>query len=155
MYKTLTDEQIYRFYPGKESAIKKLLTRLTQQGRVFRNHKKRRYSINTECDGKIDPYLIAAVWVLIDFIDKVEYHYASDFPVKICFFADGEIYEIIHVPYEQEMLMNHALTGKSETDTRRIVLIDSPEQIGAINIPNISGFCSVDSGGRVQYYKLE
>lgn len=155
MYKTLTEDQIRRFYPGKEAVIKNLLTHLVKQGRIYRNPEDKRVSASAECDARIDYGLLAAVWVLLDFIDKVEYHAAGDFPVKISFFADGEVYEIIHVPYEHEALMNHALAGDEGTAARRIVLVDRPGQIGAIDIPNTTGFCSVDTDGSVRYYKLE
>ena len=155
MYKTLTEEQICRLYPGKEAVIKNLLTHLTRQGRVYRNPDNGRVSASADCDANIDYGMIAAIWVLIDFIDKVEYHSVCDFPVKIGFFADGELYEIIYVPFEQEILMAHALTGKNETPARRIVLVDRAEQIGDIDIPNTTGFCSVTPDGTVRYYKLE
>ena len=155
MYKTLTEDQVYRFYPGKEAVTKNLLTHLTRQGRIYRNSEDKRISASAECGARIDHGLLAAVWVLIDFIDRVEYHAAGDFPVKISFFADGEIYEIIHVPYEHEALMNHALAGDNETAARRLILVDRPEQIGAIDIPNTAGFCSVDTDGTVRYYKFE
>jgi len=155
MYRTLTEDQVYRLYPGKEAVMKNLLTHLVRQGRVYRDAEGRRFSANAECDAKVDAGLLAAVWVLIDFIDKVEYHSAGDFPVKIGFFLDGELYEIIYVPHEQEMMLNHALAGQNETDARRIVLVDRPDQIGAIDIPNTTGFCSLNSDGSVRYYKLE
>lgn len=154
MYKTLTEDQIHRLYPGKEAVIDNLLAHLIRQGRVYRNPENRRVSATADCDAKIDAGMIAAIWVLIDFIDKTEYHSAGDFPVKICFFANGELYEIIYVPYEQEMLMNHALSENHETMALRIVIVDLPEQIRNINIPNTTGFCSVSSEGTVQYYKL-
>jgi hypothetical protein len=155
MYKTLTEEQIRRLYPGKETVMINLLEHLIRQRRVYRNPENNRISANTDCDSQADSGMIAAVWVLIDFIDKAEYHSAGDFPVKISFFADGELYEIIYVPYEQEILMNHALSEKNEIESRRIVLIDVPEQIKTIDIPNTTGFCSVSPDGAVQYYKLK
>jgi hypothetical protein len=155
MYKTLTEEQLFRFYPGKESIVRNLLTHLARQGRIYRNPEKKRVSVSDKRDANPDAGLLAAVWVLIDFIDRAECHYAGDFPVKICFFSDGEVYEIIHVPCEQEILMNHALAGKSEISARRIVLVDDPGQIEAIRIPNATGFCSVDTDGAVRYYKIE
>jgi hypothetical protein len=155
MYKTLADEQIYRFYPGKRDAVNKLLARMVQQGRIYRNRWTMQCSIDNKNSKRIDNGLLASVWVLLDFIDKVEYHHISDFPVKISFFADGEIYEIIHVPFEQEILLNHALSKEEKNDARRIVLVDCPEQIELIDIPNTSGFCSVETDGTVQYYKLE
>jgi hypothetical protein len=155
MYKTLTEDQLFRFYPGKEAVIRNLETHLAKQGRLYHNRESRRVSASAEWDSKVDSGLLAAVWVLLDFIDRTEYHSPSDFPVKIAFFAGGEMYEIIYVPYDQEVLMNHALAGKGETEAWRIILVDRPSQIGAIDIPNTCGFCSVDPDGAVRYYKLK
>lgn len=155
MYKTLTETQVLRLYPGKESVIKNLLNHLTRQGRIYRNPDKQRVSANAECDGRIDYGLVSAVWVLIDFIDKIQSHFACDFPVKISFFTEDEAYEIIHVPYEQEIMMKRALSSDIQSNARRIVIVDSVEQIDKIDIPSITGFCTVSSDGTVEYYKLE
>ena len=154
-YKTLLSEQLYRLFPGKEAVITNLLTYLTKQGRIIYNPRAERYSANEDCEASPDPGMIAAFWVLLDFIDKAEYHFASDFPVKLSFFADCEMYEVIHVPYGQEMVINHALKGQPEEASRRIILIDNQEQIPDINIANTAGFCTVDADGSVHYYKLE
>ena len=152
-YRTLLAEQLCRLFPGREAVVKTILAYLVRQGRIFHNPDAGRYSANKDCDSQPDAGRIAAFWVLLDFIDRAEYHFASDFPVKISFFADGELYEIIHVPVGQEMLINHALSGMEEP-SRRIVLIDRQEQIKDIQIDNTAGFCTVGAGG-VQYYKLE
>ena len=154
MYRTLTEEQICRLYPGKGAVVKNLLVHLARQGRVYRNPGNGRVSATAECDAQADSGLLAAVWVLIDFIEKAECHYAGDFPVKVGFFSEGEMYEIVHVPYGREALMNHALADKNGDMARRIVLVDQPGQIGAISIPNTAGYCSVEPGGAVRYYKL-
>ena len=155
MYKTLTYEQARRFYPGKEAVTTNLLNHLVNQGRIYRNEQYERYSASAECDASIDSSLLASVWVLLDFIDKVEYHTADDFPVKISFFSDGELYEIIYVPYEQEVMMNHAFTIYDETDAQRIIIVDCPEQIRSVDIPNATGFCSVRTDGTVSYFMRE
>ncbi len=153
LYKTLTCEQVYRLFPGKESSIKNLLSVLIKQGRIFYNPDAGRLSANQECDTTPDMAMIAAFWVLLDFIGRIEFHTASDFPVKISFFSNEELYEIINVPYGQEALISHALSVKE--DSRRIILVESQEQIESICIPGIAGFCSVDPDGTTRYYKLE
>ena len=154
-YRTLREEQLYRFYPGKEDKVKVLLTQLTKQGRIFYNEELRRFSANADCDEHADAGMIAAVWVLLDFLDRAEYHSASDFPVKLCFIANGDLYEVIHVPLEQEALLNHAVAEMGKDDARRIVLVDRPDQIGKLQIENTTGFCTVAPDGAVSYYKLE
>lgn len=153
LYKTLVSEQVYRLFPGKENSIKKLLSILIRQGRIFYDTTANRLSANQECNAAPDMGMIAAFWVLLDFIDRAEYHTASDFPVKISFFCEEELYEIIYIPLGQELLLTHALCGKE--DARRIILVESPEQIETIHMPGIVGFCSVDQSGATHYYKLE
>ena len=154
-YRTLLEEQLYRFYPGKEDAVKVLLTQFTKQGRIFHNEEQRRFSANADCDEHMDGGMVAAVWVLLDFLDRAEYHTASDFPVKLCFIANGDLYEVIHVPLEQEVLLNHVVAEMGEDDARRIVLVDRPDQVGKLQIENTTGYCTVAPDGVVSYYKLE
>ena len=101
---------------------------------------------------KLDRALVRAVWVLLDFIRRAEYHAPADFPVKLVFFADGELYEVACVEDGQEALVCHALRG-NKGDSRRIILVDSPAQIAKINCPGISGFCTVEENGQTHYFK--
>lgn len=153
MYPGLSDRQLHRFYPGQEGKVDALLTRLVRQGRIYYDAPLHRYFPNAEASAKWDAGLVRAAWVLLDFIDKAEFHSASDFPVKIIFFTGGELYEIVYVPDGQEALIGHALCAKEEGAGRRIILVERPEQIGRINIPHTSGFCTVDDSGNINYYK--
>jgi len=154
MYKSLQKEQLYRLFPGKEEKIKQLLAHLVKQGRIVYSPQSKRFSASLECENKADSGMIAAFWVALDFIDRIEYHTASEYPVCIMFFADGEAYEIVYVPFDKEALVSHALSSKDEDAPRRIILVDNPDQIPQISIPNINGFCTVDINGDVRYYKL-
>ena len=99
--------------------------------------------------------MMAAVWVLIDFIEEVEFHSVSDYPAKLLFFAGGEVYEVIYVPLNQEALINQLWVQKEEQPPRRIVLVDMPEQIPRIHIPGCSGYCTVSPAGSVTYFQKE
>ena len=77
MYRALTEMQLLKLYPHKESKIRNLLSYLQKQGRIVQR---------------------------------------------------GEYYRI---------------------------LIEQPEQIAEIHTPNTSGYCTVSSGGEVQYYQIE
>ena len=94
MYRALTEEQLLRLYPGKREKIKNLLAYLVKQNRIW-------YIDGLYCaapDGveELDRGLLAAVWVLADFIDRVEYHSVGDYPAKVIFFADGQVYRKYH-----------------------------------------------------------
>ena len=154
MYRVLTEGQLLRLFGGKEDKIKNLLTHLLRQGRIFYDDAGATYYAEQRMTA--DPGMTAAVWVLLDFIDKVEYHSVSDFPAKLVFFASGEVYEVLHVPLGKEAMVNHLWSQQTEEDPpRRIVVVDSQEQIDSVSIPSVSGFCTVDADGQVSYFKKE
>jgi hypothetical protein len=153
-YGSLTEEQACRFFPGKEKQIKTLLTQMVKQGRIFPGAESGRYVAEAGSDGNGDPETDAAILVLLDFIEKTEYHCAGEYPVKIAFFADGEFYEIIYVPFGDEALINCAMNGAEKEPARRIVIVDDAARIESIKIPNTSAYCTVENG-TVTYYRRE
>lgn len=155
LYKSLTSEQVYRLFPGKEESIKNLLTQLIKQKRMVYSPGTDHISAGEEYDERPNSSIITAFWVLLDFIDKTEYHTASDFPVLISFFSQDEFYEIVHVPHGQEIMLNHAMAAKEKDPPRRLIIVDHPDQIPNINICGTIAFCIVSAEGKVNYYKLE
>lgn len=155
MYPGLSEQQLCSFYPGRYEIVRSLLSHLKKQGRILQELSGKYYPQGNPTSGT-DLELVKAVWVLLDFIDRIEFHSVSDFPVKIIFFASGELYEIISVPVGQEVLVSHILLkGKAEDCGRRILIVEHPEQISLLNIPGVSGYCTVSPGGRVDYYKKQ
>lgn len=152
MYPGLSETQLCRFYPGKTDKVKNLLAHLQRQARILRADSGRYFPAGT-ADFGIDSGLNRAVWILLDFIDRVEYHSSGEFPVKITFFLSGEIYEIIYAAAGQEVLISHILRQHGTHDGRRLVLVDSPEQLHQLDFPGITGYCTVELSGKVQYYK--
>ena len=113
------------------------------------------YCAAPECAEDVDKGLLASVWVLADFIDRVEFHSVGDFPAKLIFFADGEVYEVIHAASGKETLINHILSALAEEASSYLILVDKPEQIPELDIPNARGYCTVSPEGEVQYYQRE
>ncbi len=152
MYPGLTEEQLCRFHPGKAEIIKTLLSQMVKQGRIVQDCSGR-YIPQGGFESNIDHHLLKAVWVLLDFIDRVEFHSACDYPVKLLFFRNGEDIEIIYVPYGQESLITQALRLQKEVPSHRIAIVETPNQISALDFPGLSGYCTVTGDGRVQYYQ--
>lgn len=73
LYPGLTEEQLCRFFPEKEATAKTLLAHMLKEGRVYRAENFRYYA-NQEARNNADKDLSRCVWVLLDFIDQVEYH---------------------------------------------------------------------------------
>ena len=149
MYRVLEKEQLLRLYPGKRDKIENLLSYLTKQGRIWLGDGL--YCASPECAAQVDRGLLSAVWVLTDFIDQVEYHSVGDYPAKIIFFAEGEVYEIIYIEQGKESIISHVLSNPCEEPSQYIILLDTLEQIKHLQLPQVNGYCTVSPQGEVRY----
>lgn len=95
MYPGLCEHQLLCFHPGKEDTAKALLSHLERRAAFFKQTAAGYFLAGKH--QKPTMCLIRAVWVLLDFIRRVDYHAPADFPVKLVFFADGELYEIAYI----------------------------------------------------------
>ncbi|MDR1630771.1 MAG: DUF5697 family protein [Oscillospiraceae bacterium] len=150
-YKALYTEQVYRLFPGRESMIRTLLFNLRQQKRIFGSRDGRILSALEDIEP--DRSTIKTFWILLDFINRVEYHAPGIFPVALFFFLDSELYEVIYVPPSQEAMICHACGGNKEITGKRIVVVEETSQIEKISFSSISGFCTVSEAGKIQYFQ--
>ena len=154
LYPGLTEKQLCRFFPEKEATAKILLTHILKEGRIYRAENGRYYS-NQEARNGSDKDLSRCVWVLLDFIDQVEYHTVGEFPAAILCFANGELYEIVPIPQGKESMICQLLRRPQKDADKRIVVVDAAAQIELLDIPQVAGFCTVVEDGTVSYYKKE
>ena len=94
LYPGLTEEQLCRFFPEKEATAKTLLAHMLKEGRIFCAENGRYYA-NQEAQNGADKDLSRCVWVLLDFIDQVEYHTVGEFPAAILCFANDALYDLL------------------------------------------------------------
>lgn len=151
-YHTITFDQAIRFFPQKEDTLKNLIRKLIKQKRLYFDENKDLLCDRAEAAESPDYGMIAALWVLLDFKKSILHHISSDFPTKITFFAQDDIYEIIYVPQEQEALINHVLSITPKDNANRLVLLESEDQAPLVSIPNTIAFCIVKDGV-VSYYQ--
>ena len=154
LYPGLTEEQLFRFFPEKEATAKVLLSHMLKEGRIFYS-KNGRYYANREAQNGADKDLSRCVWVLLDFIDQVEYHTVGEFPASILCFASGELYEIVPIPQGKEAMICQLLRQPQKDTSKRIVVVEDTAQIELLDIPQAAGFCTVAEDGTVSYYKEE
>ena len=154
LYPGLTEEQLFRFFPDKEATAKVLLSHMLKEGRIFYS-KNGRYYANREAQNGADKDLSRCVWVLLDFIDQVEYHTVGEFPASILCFANGELYEIVPIPQGKETMICQLLRQPQKDTSKRIVVVEDTAQIELLDIPQAAGFCTVAEDGTVSYYKEE
>ena len=114
LYPGLTEGQLCRFFPEKEVTAKTLLAHMLKEERIFCAENGRYYA-NQEAQNGADKDLSRCVWVLLDFINQVEYHTVGEFPAAILCFANGELYEIVPIPQGKDCLL---YTSPSPRDTR-------------------------------------
>ncbi len=152
-YHALRYEQILQLFPRNHDSLKSFITSLTKQGRIYHDKEKGLLCDTPDSANSPDYGTIAAFWILLDFKKAIIYHTSGEFPIKLHFFANDEVYEIIHVPIGQEILINHVCNTFPPSDSKRLVLLESEHQANKISIPGVIAFCLVDSDGKVSYYQ--
>ena len=128
LYPGLTENQLCRFFPEKEATAKVLLAHMLKEGRVFCDRNGGYYA-NQEAQNGADKDLSRCVWVLLDFIDQVEYHTVGEFPAAILCFANGELYEIVPIPQGKETMICQLLRQPQKDAGKRIVVVDDAAQM--------------------------
>ena len=154
LYPGLTEEQLCRFFPEKEVTAKTLLAHMLKEGRVFCDRNGCYYA-NQEAQNGADKDLSRCVWVLLTFIDQVEYQTVGEFSALILCFANGELYEIVPIPQGKETMICQLLRRPQKDTGKRIVVVDDVAQIELLDIPRAAGFCTIAEDGTVSYYKKE
>ena len=101
---------------------------IRDRGRVFRDRNGRCYA-NQEAQSGTDKDLSRCVWVLLDFIDQVEYHTVGEFPAAILCFSNGELYEIVPIPQGKETMICQLLRQPQKDAGKRIVVVEDTSQI--------------------------
>ena len=139
LYPGLTEDQLCRFFPEKEATAKTLLSHMLKEGRIFCAGNDRYYA-NREVQSNAVKDLSRCVWVLLDFIDQVEYHTVGEFPAGILCFANGELYEIVPIPQGKETMICQLLRQPQKDAGKRIVVVDDAAQIELLDIPQAAGF---------------
>ena len=154
MYHNIRKEQLLRLFPNsRRDIIEKLIFHLQNNRRVF--HDKNTDIIYDNTEHNTDFETIYCLWVVCDFIDKIEFHSSSDFPVNIVFFGEGELYEVTYVSENKEAIFEQALSLQ-EPGGKRIIILENSEQIVKINIPDVTAYCIVnDDNGEVKYFKAK
>ncbi len=151
MYKLVTAQQASAFFIGKEDKINNLLNYLQKQGRIFYDSQDNTYSAQREKE--FDYAMQKALWLLIDFYPKIEYHSPGDFPAKIIFMTAEQIYEIIYIEPGKEILQNNIFRQQNDPNPpNRLLIIEDLAQTELIDIPGLTAFCLIDDEGKVEYY---
>lgn len=90
---------------------------------------------------------------------KIERHFLAEkeeYPVRIVFVGDAEIYDILYISEAEIQLVNQLFSRQNPDGCGHIVIVEKPEEIPQIEIPNVIGFCTVqEEEGGIDYYRRE
>lgn len=156
-YRTLRTRQLYAWFPDKERrVVGNMLTFLKRGGQLVFDETGEFAALNPpELKKGWDDRRIAAFWVLLRFAGGIEYHACGEYPAEIFFFSGGREYEIVYVPYGNEAMLNAVFARREPDDTRFLVIVESPEQIESLDIPQVEWFCTVSADGSIERYLQE
>lgn len=101
LYGALLFQQILALFPGRAETVRNMIARLIKQKRLFYIEDCCAVAISPK--KQLDAGMVSAFWVLLDFLDQVDFHTASDFPIAISFFTEaGDAYDIVTIAPGQE-----------------------------------------------------
>lgn len=161
-YNTLYKSQIYEFFAkdGREQFVGRALKSLEKGRDIYINQELKLVARNEESYAAREFGTLQSVWALLGIMDqkKVEQHFLAskeEYPVRIVFVGDGEIYDILYVSEAEVNIANTLLTRKQLDGCGHIVVVENPENIPEIQIPEVVGFCTVGEDGKVEYYRKD
>lgn len=159
-YNVLYKRQLYAFFEDREKggSVGKALKALGKDNRIYQNPVTRMVAANENSYAAREYGTLQAVWVLLSLMKqkKIEEHFLAakeEFPVRIVFIGDAEIYDILYIPESDVELVNNLFARKNIECCGHVAAVESPEYISRIHIPDIIGFCTVEEDGKIEYYK--
>lgn len=159
-YNVLYKRQLYAFYEncGKDGHVGKALKALEKDNRIYSNPITRMVAANENSYAAREYGTLQAVWVLVSLMKqkKIEEHFLAskeEFPIRIVFVGDAEIYDILYIPESDVELVNNLFARKKIECCGHIAAVESPECISRLHIPDVIGFCTVEEDGKIEYYK--
>lgn len=161
-YNTLYKSQLYAFFAkdGREQFVGRALKTLEKEREIYVNQERKLVAANETSYAAREYGTLQSVWALLGIMDqkKVEEHFLAsreEYPVRIVFVGDGEIYDILYVSEAEVSVTNSLFARKRIDGCGHIVVVENPEDIPEIRIPDVVGFCTVKEDGEVGYYRRD
>lgn len=159
-YNVVYKRQLYELFAvdGKEKLVGRAIKALEKERRIYVDPHTQMVAVNETSYSAKEEGTLLAVWVLISLMrqKKVEEHFLAakaEYPIRIIFVGDAEIYDIMYVPETDVALVNSLFSRKNIESSGHIVIVETPDYIPSIVLDNIIGFCVVKEDGTVEYYK--
>ena len=159
-YNVLYKKQLYEFFAvdGREKFVGKALHSLLKDRFLYLNDVTQMVYQHEKAYEFREKGTLMAFWVLISLMKqkKIENHFLSsreEYPVRIIFVGDAEIYDILYIPESDVELVNNLFARKRIECCGHVAAVESAEYIHRLRIPDVLGFCTVEEDGKIEYYK--
>ena len=161
-YNVLDKSQLYAYFEkdGRERFVGRALKVLEKDRMIYVNNETKQVAANESAHTAWERGISTCLWVLIDLMNqkKIEQHFLAskeEYPIRIIFVGDGEIYDILYIAPEDIELTNQLFVRKKIDGCGHVVVVEEPESIPKIRIPDVIGYCTVKGDGEVEYYQKE
>lgn len=164
-YNVLKKSQLYAYFEkdGREKFVGRALKTLEKEHNVCINQDTKEVAVNENGFSAWERGTMQAFWVLIDIMDqkKVEQHFLAskeEYPIRIIFVANAEIYDILYIAEDDIQLANNLFSRRKIEGCGHIIIVERPEYIPSILIPDTIGYCTVGKDkedGQIEYYRKD
>ena len=161
-YNVLYKGQIYAYFKrdGRDRFVGRALKALEKERSVYFCQEMKQVASSEEAFAAWERGTSTCVWVLLDVMGKkkVEEHFMAskeEYPIRIVFVGDGEIYDILYVAPEDVELTNQLFVRRKIDGCGHIVVVEEAEEIPEIHIPDVVGYCTVKEEGQIEYYRKD
>ena len=161
-YNVLDMSQVYAYFgkSGRDKFVGRALKKLEKEHSIYVCRETKQVASSEAAHAAWERGLSLSVWVLLSLMDqkKIEEHFAAsreEYPVRIVFVGDGEIYDILYAASEDIELTNQLFARKNIDGCGHIVIVEEPEDIPKIQITDVIGYCTVKEEGQIEYYRKD
>ena len=92
---------------------------------------------------------------MLDFCEESDYSSVANFPTKLRFSKDGEVYDVCVAEAGKENTINLFYRKFFNEPSKFIVVVEDEEQMMKLDFEGIIAYCIVNDDGRINYYRKE
>ena len=131
-YGTMTREQAVKMLRKPEQTAKKIIRNLIREQRIAELYKGEYLAMDELC--KVNNKTVLAIWVLLQFIDKINPmdHYPATHPSQLFFLKENVGYEVVVLFEGEESL---AMLLQPSEDVKYIIVVENVGMIVRVPIP--------------------
>lgn len=153
-YKVCKLEQFDRYLYDKEPKIKKYIRdQMVKRNMMFISDGM--CSAEPDWHRNYDAGMIKALWVMLDFCEESDYNSVANFPTKLRFSKDGDVYDVCVAEPGKENTINLFYGKFCNEPSKFIVVVEDKEQMMKLDFEGIIAYCIVNDDGRIIYYRKE